>query len=101
MKSLLLALALAATIPGCASLDTPTKKIEAACLGSATAIKVLTAANDAGKLSADQQASVRKALDIIQPVCTAASPPSLDAIKQAAFADAIARLEAYAQGVKP
>jgi hypothetical protein len=103
MKTMFLALlvALVVMLPGCAGLTTQTQKIEAACTGSSTAIKVLTAANDAGKLSPAQQAEIKTAIDTISPICNADNPPTLDSVKQQAFEDAIALLEAKAKGVKP
>lgn len=90
-----LACALAAVIVGCrgAGLVTPAQQLAASCAASAAALKTLTIANDAGKLSAATQTSVLHAIGYINPVCTAPEPPTLDSIRAEAFRRAILLLE--------
>lgn len=75
---------------GCATLDTQTKRIETACAGASVAIKALAVANHDGKLNAATVASVDKAVAVVSPVCNPGTtePPTLDAIKRAAFEQA-------------
>lgn len=100
---LLLAFALSLMLSACASTGTkmPTNaqvatNIEYACASASTANKVLAAANDAGKLSSDQQQQVLKANFAISPVCGAPDAPTLDSIKMAAFMKAVSLLQTAA-----
>lgn len=98
MKSLFLAFALTliGSLAGCQAGGTlsnsQSNQIETACAASSAALKVLTVANDAKKLSAETQANVLKAAMTIQPVCGSPTPPTLDSLKLQAFMQAAALL---------
>lgn len=103
MKQLFLLIALAFALVGCqaGSVSTDIQKIETACVASSAAIKVLTEADRADKLSAAQEEQVLHAISLINPICTPPDPQTLDSVKQQAFLDAVALLEARAAKVKP
>jgi hypothetical protein len=100
---LALAILLTACLTACQGnqVSTGTQQIEQGCTAASAAIKVLTVANDKGKLSAAQQRATLTAIGLIDPVCASPTPPTLDTVKQQAFLQAIAALESNAKGVKP
>ncbi len=70
----LIVIILALALVGC----TPTQTTQGAtslCNSAANSLKVLTTARAAGKLSAAQVQSVHDAETLIDPVCTAPTPP--------------------------
>ena len=81
--------------------STGTQTIEEGCVASSAAIKVLTAANHAGKLSVAQQDGVLRAIGLITPVCSGPAVPTLDSAGQAAFLAAVRAIESNAARVKP
>lgn len=98
MKSIF-AIALALSLTGfsaCQSTPTQTQNIEVACASASTALKVLTVANDAGKLTQAQQTQVISAAGEITPICTADNPPTLDSVKLQAFTRAVTILQSQA-----
>lgn len=74
------------------SLESDTQKIEAGCASASAALKTLTAAQIAGKLDPAKAERISQAAHIIEPVCTAPEPPTMDSMKRAAFDQAIAEL---------
>ena len=89
MKYLILALVLG--LSGCKTFDSNTKKIEAACASATSSIQVAALYKD--KLSPAQLTTVRRAIQITQPVCgDRDTVPTLDSVKQAALENAVAQL---------
>lgn len=86
----LVALAAACTPLG---IKTEAQKIAASCATASASIKVLTAANELGKLPPQAQASVIAAVGIVAPVCAAEQAPTLDDVKREAFLAAITALQ--------
>lgn len=84
---------------GCSGLTTHEQQLAAGCASSSAALKALTVANDAGKLTPAQQTQIISAAGYIEPVCSADTPPTLDSVKLEAFARAIALLQAQAVSV--
>lgn len=74
---------------GCSGISTQKQQIEVACASTAAATKVLTVANDSGKLTESQQDQVLKALSVTTPICAASAVPTLDDIKSVAFMRAV------------
>lgn len=72
------------------------QKIAAACASASAAMKVLIAANQAGKFSVAQQDGILSAIEIAAPICAAETPPTLDDVKRQAFVAAITVLTAAA-----
>lgn len=89
-------IAITSGFTACSSLqlNTNAQKVEASCATASTALKGLTALNDAGKLSPAAQQDVLKAIAIVSPICTAPTPPTLDDVKMQAFVQAVALLQA-------
>jgi hypothetical protein len=84
---------------GCSGIGgttTETQQIATACASASAALRVLTVANDAGKLDADAQKAVITAIGITNPICAADTPPTMDTVKLQAFTQAIALLQAQA-----
>lgn len=79
-------------LAACSALPTHTQQEAAVCVSYSAALKVLTVANQAGKLSVSEQAQVTEANTLVSPVCLAETPPTLDDLKQAAVAAAVNRL---------
>lgn len=73
-----------------------TETIATTCASASAALKVLTVANDAGKLSEDVQYKVGVAALRIQPICGSPNPPTLDAVLLEAFKANAATLAAEA-----
>ena len=99
-----IALALAACDPSL--IKTEGQRIAAACATASASIKVITAANDLGKVTPDQLAIVRETISVISPICAADEPPGMDDLKREAFYQAIAALQRraswlQADGVSP
>lgn len=95
-----------AALSACGSVGTssPQQQVAAGCASSSAAIKALTIANDAGKLDAAQQTAILTAIGAVEPVCSAEVAPNLDAVKLAAFVQAITLLQNHAarlQGTTP
>ena len=89
MKHLMLVALLALT--SCKTFDTNTTKIEAACASATSSIQVAALYKD--KLSPVQLTTVRRAIQITQPVCGDRDTiPTLDSVKQAALENAVAQL---------
>lgn len=89
MKYLMLATLLALT--SCKTFDTNAKKIEAACASATSSIQVAALYKD--KLSPVQLTTVRRAIQITQPVCgDRDTVPTLDSVKQAALEAAVNQL---------
>jgi len=84
-----------AAVAACAPLGikTEAQKIAASCATASASIKVLTAANELGKLTPQAQAGVISAVGIIAPICGAEQAPTLDDVKREAFLAAIAALQ--------
>lgn len=83
-------------LPACAPLGikTEAQKIAASCATASASIKVLTAANELGKLTPQAQAGVISAVGIIAPICGAEhQAPTLDDVKREAFLAAITALQ--------
>lgn len=90
-RLLFLTIALALSVGGCKTFDTNTKKIEAACASATSSIQVAVLYKD--KLSPVQLTTVRRAIQITQPVCgDRDTVPTLDSVKQAALENAVAQL---------
>lgn len=98
MKSLSLVACL--VVAGCATMTTNTQKIETACVSATAAIETLTVANNAGKLSEDQQKQVMNAIGYVSPICSAPTVPTLDDIKEQTFLGAVSLLQSTALGVE-
>ena len=77
-------------------LNTQSQQIAASCAVSAAALKTLTQANDAGKLTPEQAANILHAVGYITPVCSAPEAPTLDTIRLRAFESAIQFLQSEA-----
>ncbi len=92
----LITLALAACQSVGQTKTTPEQQVAAGCATASASMRVLTLANDAGKLSADQQRSILSAAGYISPICAAEEPPTLDSLKLEAFTRAIVLLQAQA-----
>jgi len=90
MKRLLL---VALLVSSCSFLETNEQKIAASCAGASASLKALTAANELGKLTPEQQTIVISAMGVIAPICTAENPPTLDDVRREAFLQAIAALQ--------
>jgi len=95
MKKILV-MVLALALSSCAGLQTQTQKIATACAAATTGLQLVAVGVREGKINATQQAQVVAAGDKIAPVCSAATPPTLDALKQAAFDEAVALIAHYA-----
>lgn len=97
-----LACLLALALVACQSvgLTTTEQQIAAGCATASASLKALTVANDAGKLTADQQRSILSAAGYISPICSAPTPPTLDSLKLEAFTRAIVLLQAQAAGLE-
>ncbi len=83
--------ALAACAP--LGIKTEAQKIAASCATASASIKVLTAANELGKLTPQAMASVSAAVTIVAPICAAEQAPTLDDVKREAFLAAITALQ--------
>lgn len=94
----IIALALVACSPGL--IKTDGQRIAAACATASASIKVITAANELGKLSPEQLGGVVTAIGVITPICGAEQAPTLDDIKREAFLQAIQALQERAAGVQ-
>jgi hypothetical protein len=106
---------LAAIVAGCAMLcaacspsliKTDGQRISAACATASASIKVITAANELGKLDDKQRLIVSETIGIITPICSADEPPTMDDVKREAFMQAIGQLQRraswlQAEGVAP
>lgn len=90
--------ACATTGTGTVALNTKarTQQIEMSCAASTTAIKALTAANVAGKLTLPQQKSVQQAIHTVAPICNAPTPPTLNDIEMQALVQAVVLLQTRA-----
>ena len=88
---------LALVLSGCATNPTQTQTIATGCASASAALRVLTVANDAGKLSLDQQAKILESAQYITPICTAEVAPTLDAQGLISFAAAVAQLQEAAK----
>lgn len=88
MKRLIM---IAFLLTACAQLgiQSEEQKIAAACASASAAMKVLIAANEAGRLSVAQQDGILSAIEIAAPICAAETPPTLDDVKRQAFVAAI------------
>lgn len=80
--------------------STPTQQIATGCASASAALKGLTVANIAGKLSEDQQTQVLAAANLVNPICASPTPPTLDTVKLAAFLHAITILQTQAEAIK-
>ncbi len=86
---------------GCGTVQTSaTGQIETGCTAASAAIKVLTLANDQGKLNHATQTQVLRAIGLVNPICLSPTPPTMDTVKQAAFNDAVSALTTSAGSVK-
>ena len=83
-------------LAGCRDDATATQKIAIGCASAATAIRVLSAVDDAGGLSDESRDAVLQAIAVTEPVCRRPTPPSLTDIELIAFARAASFLEAIA-----
>lgn len=94
----MLTVILSLSLTACASmgLRSDAQKIQFGCAAATTALEVLTEANRAGKISAAQKTEISKAGNELVPICMAPTTPTLDDLKKAGFAAAIARLQALA-----
>lgn len=103
MKTLLRWFILLAILGGCAcsstQVGTGTQQLMEGCTAASAAIKVLTVANDKGKLSAAQQRATLQAIGLINPVCAGPEVPTLTNAGQSAFLAAVHDLEANAAEV--
>jgi hypothetical protein len=99
MKTLMFALLF--LLAGCTTTGDLTasqlRTIETGCASASAALKVLTVANDAGKLSAETPRQVLSAAGTIAPICGADEPPTLTSLQMQAFTHAVALLGAHAQ----
>lgn len=106
MLALLIAsVVVAAGFTGCSSMggtgaSTQAQKIETTCTSVAAATRVLTVANKAGKLSVDQATTVHTALTVTNPICNAATIPTLTDIEFSAFVSAATLLQTRAASAK-
>lgn len=101
MLKLFYALALTLSLAACQTTnptaDQFTQEIETACASASTALKVLTVANDAGKLTPAQQTQILSAAGVITPVCGSPNPPTMDSLKMQAFLQAVTLLQGKAR----
>jgi hypothetical protein len=97
MKTIGRYLVLLAILAGCANTSPSTgrQSIEEGCVSASAAIRVLTVANQTGKLSASQQQSISNAIAITDPICRGSAVPD----NSSAFRAAIHALEVAATGV--
>jgi hypothetical protein len=89
---------------GCAMTGkTPTdkQKIETLCLSASAGLKVITAANAAGKITAEEFYMVAVAVSTISPICMSASPPTLAQAQLSALSTAVAQLLALVPKDQP
>jgi hypothetical protein len=88
----------AVLLSACASMGgqplTQLQKIELGCTSASTAIKALTVARRAGKLTPLQVGKVTQAGVFLAPICMAESPPTLNFLQEAAFEEAVKMLVA-------
>lgn len=103
MRLAIATLVFALALTACASLglQTQPQQIAAGCATASASIKVITAANDLGKLDQAQHRAVADAIILVSPICGADQAPTLDDVKREAFAAAIAALQAAATKVAP
>jgi hypothetical protein len=72
-------------------------QVETACATASAAVKALTVANNAGKLSPAQQTQILSAIGEVDPVCASPNPPTLDSLKMQAFLRGVSLLSAQAK----
>ena len=87
-----------ALVSGCASMGftSDVQKVEVACASVSTALKVLTVANNNGKLSVEQQAQVTELKSQTDPICSVDPYPSISSLKGVALTKAAEKLTAIA-----
>mgnify|MGYP003385034856 CR=1 FL=1 len=93
---LLLVLAMVVTVAGC-KVGEGAEQVATACASASAAIKVLTVANQAGKLSVEQQRYVVQTIGVIDPVCSRKTQPSLSDVQREAFLQAVTYLQEASQ----
>jgi hypothetical protein len=76
------------------------QRIEAACSGTATALAVLTVANDHDQLTKAQGDKVDEARKVLKPTCKPASGDYPYTMEEAAL-EALEQSAAYVKGLKP
>lgn len=64
--------------------------VSLACASSSAAMKVVTVAINADKLSKEQRDIVGEAADRIAPICGSPTPPTLTSLQEEAFSQAVA-----------
>ena len=95
MRIIVLAAALA--LAGCVSMTTQDKALQAtefACASATAALKTAILFNE--RLSPGTRASVTKAVQIIDPICSQENPPTLGSDARAALSSAVAALTSAA-----
>lgn len=95
MKRILVVLLAAFAMSACnlGLIKTPKQRLAASCAVVNTSIEVLTAANELGKLTKEQQDVIIKAMGVTIEICGVDPMPTLDDLKQRAFEEAIAALQ--------
>lgn len=73
------------------------QKIEVGCTSAAAAMKTIVEVNEVKPLPAGVAADVRKAVQVISPVCLSETPPTLDLVEMAIFEAAVDILEGVAK----
>lgn len=104
--SLILALALSVLLSACNGASGPLdssqlRAVEIGCASASAALKTLTIANDAGKLTPAVQTAVLSAAGRVAPICGAPEPPTLDSLQMQAFQQAVGVLAAKAAESSP
>lgn len=89
-----LALMISLALSACSGLDTREKQLPAGCAIASAAVQTLALANEAGKLTSQQQTNIIMAIGYIDPICGADAPPTMDSLKYEALTRAIIMLQA-------
>lgn len=97
-----------ASVPACTSLSgaaspeveaTTTAAVQSTCASAKAALRVLTVANEQGKITPAKKSAISTAGHALLPVCGARAPPTVSSVEMAAFEAAAGLLIRQAGGV--
>lgn len=102
MKALLCAAMLALALSACASVggSSQADKISYTCASAGLAMEAVTIASKAGKVNHDQWQIAVKAGEVLSPICSSPTVPTLTDVKMLAISAAAAQLVSIAGSTK-
>jgi hypothetical protein len=87
-------------LSACSSMGKPMsqlQQIEVGCAAAGSALKTLVEVHEIRPLSSDQVNQVKKAVAVVNPVCSSPTPPSLNMVEMSIFLAAVDMLKGAAK----